>query len=123
MKNLLLSIACSALAACAFQRMQTAEVAQSRLVGMSKERILSCMGPPLHKAVEGQSEVWSYVSEIDRTRVSYGSGWAVGTRRSCSVNVVMTDGRVGQVNYSGPTGGLLSRGAQCAFAVQSCVQR
>jgi outer membrane protein assembly factor BamE (lipoprotein component of BamABCDE complex) len=123
MTKLLICIGCLALAACSLQRAQTAQNAQSQLVGMSKEQILGCMGPPLQKAVEGQTEVWSYASGNDRTHVTYGDGVAVGTRRSCSVNVVMTTGRVSQVNYSGPSGGLLSQGEQCAFAVQNCVVR
>ena len=117
-----LSICCVTLAACSLQRAQTAQNAQTQLIGMSKEHILSCMGPPLQKAAEGQTEVWSYAAGNGRETVSYGNGLAVGTRRSCSVNVVMTAGRVSQVNYLGPTGGLLSQGEQCAFAVQNCVQ-
>jgi hypothetical protein len=40
----------------------------------------------------------------------------------CTVNVTMTNGRVGRVNYVGPTGGLLTPGEQCAFAVQNCTR-
>jgi outer membrane protein assembly factor BamE (lipoprotein component of BamABCDE complex) len=123
MTKLLLMIACMALAACELQRAQTAHTAQSQLVGMTKEQILSCMGPPLQKAAEGQTEVWSYASGNNRTSVAYGNGLAVGRSRSCTVGVVMVLGRVSQVNYSGPTGGLLSGGEQCAFAVQNCVLR
>jgi hypothetical protein len=32
----------------------------------------------------------------------------------------MVEGRVSRVNYVGPTGGLLTGGEQCAFAVQNC---
>jgi hypothetical protein len=88
---------------------------------MTKEQILSCMGPPSQKAAEGQTEVWSYFSGNGRETVSYGNGVAVGTRRFFYVNIVMAAGRVSRVNYSGPTGGLLSQGEQCAFAVQNCV--
>jgi hypothetical protein len=38
------------------------------------------------------------------------------------VNVVMTAGRVSSVNYVGDTGGLITQGEQCAFAVQNCVR-
>jgi hypothetical protein len=34
----------------------------------------------------------------------------------------MMNGRVNRVNYVGPTGGLLTPGEQCAYAVQACVQ-
>lgn len=42
--------------------------------------------------------------------------------RYCLVNVVMVGGRVSGVNYSGPTGGALTEGEQCAYAVQNCLQ-
>jgi hypothetical protein len=97
------------------------------------------MGPPAQKSAEGQTEVWSYASGNGRTQVStfgnattsgsviatgnyvsgyastYGNGLAIAARRSCVVNVVMLAGRVSAVNYSGPTGGLLSQGEQCAL--------
>jgi hypothetical protein len=40
--------------------------------------------------------------------------------RYCNVSVVMADGRVSRINYTGPTGGALTGGEQCAFAVQNC---
>jgi hypothetical protein len=81
---------------------------QSQLVGMTKEGVLNCVGAPLQKTTEGQSEVWSYAS---------------GNDHRCTVNVVLVFGRVSQVHYSGPAGELLSNGDQCAFAVQNCVLR
>jgi hypothetical protein len=130
---------------CSLQRASTAHNAQAQMVGMSKERVLQCMGPPAQQSAEGQ-EVWSYASGNGRTDLrafgqsrtlgsvvasgnyasgsarTYGSGLAIATRRSCTVNVVMVSGRVSAVIYSGPTGGLLSQGEQCAFAIQNCVQ-
>jgi outer membrane protein assembly factor BamE (lipoprotein component of BamABCDE complex) len=116
MTKFLIWIACTALTACTLQSGQTAQQpqsqpvqpAQSQLVGMTKEQVLSCVGQPLQKATEGQSEAWSYTS---------------GNDHPCTVKVVIVFGRVSQVNYSGPTGELLSNGDQCAFAVQNCVQR
>ena len=99
-----------------------AQDAQSYMIGMSKEEVLRCMGPPTGKSTEGATEVWSFDSGNGRTTVAYGNGVAVGTRRFCSVNVVMIGGHVSQVNYSGPTGGLFSQGEQCSFAVQNCMQ-
>jgi hypothetical protein len=126
--------ACVGAAACSLQRAEVAHNAQATIVGMTKEQALQCMGPPAQKSAEGQTEVWSYASGNGRTQLStfgnsttlgsvvaagnyasgyantYGSGLAVATRRSCTVNVVMVAGRVSAVNYSGPTGGLLSQG-------------
>ena len=28
------------------------------MIGMPKEQLLSCMGPPANKATEGKTEVW-----------------------------------------------------------------
>ena len=116
------------------------------MIGMSKEQVLQCMGPPIQQSAAGQTEVWSYASGNGRTQVSafgnsttsgsviatgnyasghastFGSGLAIATRRSCTVNIVMVSCRVSAVNYSGPTGGLLSQGEQCAFAIQNCVK-
>jgi outer membrane protein assembly factor BamE (lipoprotein component of BamABCDE complex) len=109
------------LGSCSLQRAQTAQDAKVRLVGMSKEQILACMGPPMQKAAEGSTEVWSYASGNNRQTVSYGNGVAIATARSCTINIVMSQGRVAQVNYAGPTGGLLSQCEQCAFAVENCL--
>lgn len=136
MKQLLAIVAAVGLCGCAVQRAQTAQDAKSQLVGMSKEHILSCMGAPENAATVGQTEVWSY-SSGDGTTVSAGDtqfrrgafgGIAANTstissRRYCKVNVVMSNGIVGAVNYQGPTGGLLTAGEQCAYVVEACVRR
>lgn len=133
--------------ACAVQRAEVAGKAQHQMIGLSKEQVLSCMGPPASKAAEGSTEVWSYASGNGHTQVStfgqsfvtaslYGaggfgsgtastlhSGFGVASQRYCTVNIVMSGGRVSRVNYSGPTGGLLTKGEQCAFAVENCVPR
>jgi hypothetical protein len=108
------------------------------------------MGPPVAKAAEGATEVWSYNSGNGHTQVASfghsmtnasadgftlgnqthvsgnafttGSGFGVAKRRYCTMNIVMSAGRVSRVNYSGPTGGLLTAGEQCAFAVQNCTR-
>ena len=139
-----------ALAGCAVQRSVIAQGAQEKMVGLSREQVLACMGPPSTKAAEGATEVWSYGSGNDRT-TTIGTGFAQtngsisgerrgnqfsatgaatttslatinSSRRFCTVNVVMTDGRVSKLNYAGPTGGILTGGEQCAFAVQNCIQ-
>jgi hypothetical protein len=127
---------------CAVQRAVVANDAQEQMVGLTKEQVLGCMGPPAAKAAEGATEVWSYASGNGQTTTvgmseangiaSGGPGYATGsatgfgigtaTRRFCTVNVTMTGGRVSRVNYVGPTGGLLTPGEQCAFAVENCTQ-
>jgi hypothetical protein len=137
-------------AGCAVQRAVVAQGAQEKMVGMSREQVLTCMGPPATRAAEGATEVWSYGSGNDRT-TTIGTGYAQtngsisgerwgnqlsatgeatttslatvnSSRRYCTIHVVMTDGRVSRLNYAGPTGGILTGGEQCAFAIQNCVQ-
>jgi hypothetical protein len=114
------------LAGCSIQRAQVANEAQNKMIGLSKEQILACMGPPANRASEGATEVWSYNSGNGQTTaVVSGSqtfATAISTQRFCTVNVAMTNGYVSAVNYLGPTGGLITAGEQCAFAVQGCAR-
>lgn len=110
---------------CAFERAKVANDAQIAMIGLTKEQVLACMGPPANQAAVGATEVWSYGSGNGET-VSAVSGnkfgaAAVSSQRFCTVNVNLTNGVVSNVNYLGPTGGLLTAGEQCAFAVQNCV--
>ena len=144
--RILFAIVAVGASGCAIERAQIAQDAQTRMVGLTKEQVLACMGPPAAKAAEGATEVWSYNSGNDHTQIAtfgqsttnaslygsrqfasgnastFGSGFGVASRRFCRVNVVMGGGRVSRVNYNGPTGGLLTAGEQCAFAVQNCNQ-
>jgi hypothetical protein len=118
---------CVALGGCAIQRAQIAQDARAQMVGLSKEQVLTCMGPPANKAAEGATEVWGYASGNGMTVASasydrYG-GTAVASSRFCNINIVMASGRVTTVNYQGPTGGLLTAGEQCAYAVDACVKQ
>jgi hypothetical protein len=117
----------AALCGCAFQRAEIAQDARAQMIGMSKEQVLACMGAPANKAAEGTTEVWGFGSGNGMTVVNasydrYG-GTAVGTSRFCNINIVFASGQVSAVNYTGPTGGLLTAGEQCAYAVNSCVKR
>jgi hypothetical protein len=148
------ALACLLSAGCALQRAEIAQQAQHQMVGLSREQVLQCMGPPANKMADGATEVWSYESGNNHTAVfghgystttgsidsttTFGSrdatttgsvnantssfGSAVATTRHCTVNVVMANGYVSRVNYAGPTGGLITEGEQCAFAVQNCTK-
>ena len=87
---------------CGAERVQIANYAQNKMVGLTKEQVLACMGSPASKATEGATEVWSYPSG------------------NCTVNVTMMDGKVKRMNYVGPTGDLLSQNEHCFFAVANC---
>ncbi len=101
------------------------------MIGLSKEKVLACMGPPANQMTVGNTEVWAYASGNGQTVGSafasgngeFASGFGMTEQRYCKVDIVMSQGAVSAVNYSGPTGGLLTSGEQCAFAVQNCVQQ
>jgi hypothetical protein len=125
MRKLVVLAVSVAVGGCAFQRAEVAQDARSQMVGMSKERVLGCMGPPVSKAAEGSTEVWGYdsgngmqVASISGDRYS---ATAVSSKRFCKINIVFAAGQVSSVNYSGPTGGILTAGEQCAYAVDACV--
>jgi len=86
------------LSGCAFQRAQEAQDARAQMVGMSKEQVLACMGPPVNKAAEAMTEVWAYNSGNGTTvtDASYGrlGGSAISSSRFCNINVVMNKGQV-----------------------------
>ena len=107
---------CATLGGCAIERAEIAQKAQSTMIGMPKEQVLACMGPPINKATEGKTEVWAY-STNPTINMDRGSG----STRYCNVNITMTAGAVADVSYMGPIGGLISQGEQCAYAVARCV--
>lgn len=106
-----------------------AQDAKRQLVGMSDEKILTCMGPPQAKASAGATEVWQYASGNGHTQGNvmvsgnrnFATGSVVSSSRFCNVNVAMNNHVVQSVNYAGPTGGLITEGEQCAFVVSNCL--
>jgi hypothetical protein len=114
----MLVVLCVASGGCALQRAEVAQTAQVSMIGMPREKVLACMGPPAQKAAEGQTEVWAY-----NTSPTIMLDQGTGATRFCTVNIVMSGNAVSAVNYRGPTGGLLTRGEQCAYAVDACVKQ
>jgi len=120
---------------CSYQRAEVAADAKSKMIGMSREQVLACMGAPPQHATVGETEVWSYPSGGDTRTFSTASGSvdasghanafgsSYSAHRYCIVNVVMTGDRVSAVNYIGRTGGWATQGEQCAFAVQNCREK
>ncbi len=100
------------------------------MVGMNKEDVLACMGPPKQKAHVGETEVWSFAS-TDGSSHGYGNSYKYGAnafsysardKSFCTVNIVMKSDRVTAVRYNGPRGGLLDPDEQCGYAVEHCVE-
>jgi outer membrane protein assembly factor BamE (lipoprotein component of BamABCDE complex) len=108
----LLSVMLLALAGCASGRGATANEAQSQMIGMSKEQILRCMGPPHSSYTVGSStEVWAYNSAPQE-----------GAAPACIVNVMTQDSQVIDIDYRGPAGALMPKDKQCVYAIEKCVK-
>jgi hypothetical protein len=126
-------VSAALLSGCAdsLRRDDDAAKAKTRMIGMSRVEVLSCMGPPKKKAHEDTVEVWSYLS-TDDTGTSRGNGykptplnfWGSSHEKSfCTVNVVMKDGVVTAIHYLGPTKtSFYNDNDQCGFAVAACVE-
>lgn len=120
-----------ALAGCdSLERSQNADIARHKMVGLTKEQVLACMGIPKQKAQAGATEVWSYHStngahtyDSDKFKITstYTKTLGGGTRSFCDVNVVMTNDVVAVVHYNGPRGNMFAHDEQCGFAIEHCV--
>ncbi len=114
----------------AIQRAAGATDARNKMFGLSKDQVLACMGTPATRAVEGITEVWSYISYDKKTigstvgNVEWGDGFsAVDVFESdiCTFKVTMVGGNVSRTNYVGRIADLLPPNKQCAFAAKNCV--
>jgi hypothetical protein len=129
----ILAVALLLLPACAMQRAEDAATAKRRLAGLTKEQVFACMGLPKRKGMEGGTEIWLYRSGNDRTQknragtsfdslgATFGFSEDVTERRYCNIQIVMREGVVRTVHYTGPTGGFLTDDEQCAYAVRNCL--
>lgn len=117
---------------CAAQhRAELASRAQTELIGMSKKDLLSCAGVPVRQEKVDDLEFLTYTGGGD----SVGTGYATQTSNSsaivvskrhhryCEATFILKDGKVDKINYSGRTGGLATRGEQCAFIVENCLSQ
>ncbi|HLW92641.1 MAG TPA: hypothetical protein VKS78_15260 [Roseiarcus sp.] len=108
------------LAGCGLEKPEVDQIAQAKIIGLSKQKILICMGRPALRKTMGATEIWAYPGAVEIE----GEGFAtVGNPRhsACRVNVIMTNGAVSQIAYSGPGGDSLDLGEHCSFAAQSCL--
>ncbi len=95
------------------------------MVGMSREDVLACMGPPLQKATEGTVEVWRYATGSGQQALfSATNGNAIGAsfNRYCIINIAFRGAGVSSLSYSGPSGPPVGPYAECALAVKECVR-
>jgi outer membrane protein assembly factor BamE (lipoprotein component of BamABCDE complex) len=114
-----------------FDRSNQAMSARRMMVGLTKEDVLICMGPPAKKAVVGTTEVWAYNSSggtnsspsfSQKLSSSFSIKNSLQEKSSCTVNVVMKNDIVSVVHYNGPRGGLLNPDEQCGYAIEHCVE-
>jgi hypothetical protein len=114
------------------RRDDDAAKAKTRMIGMTREEILACMGPAKKKAAEGTTEVWSYLSTDYESSSTYdtikptGYAHSMGShsKNFCTVNVTMKDGIVKSIHYLGPTAtNFYNDNDQCGYAVAGCVER
>jgi hypothetical protein len=108
---------------------QSSQVADqiNGMVGLSKEHVLSCMGPPSSTAQVGTTEVWAYNSlgPIDSSTVVSGNqslvvGSTSTSQQFCLVNLTMQSDRVVAANYRSQ-GRLLTPSLPCYTVLRACV--
>ncbi len=131
MKHTLLiaTISVCLLSSCVAHRSKMATRAKTELIGMSKIDLLSCAGVPVRQERVDDLEFLTYTGGGDTdsvgyaTRTSPSSAFVVGKRkqRYCEATFILKDGFVQKINYQGRTGGLLTKGEQCAFIVEGCL--
>ena len=125
----LAAIVLIALGGCQSEPLETDQVAQQSMIGLSKRDILACFGQPAQRVPSGQAtEIWTYTGGQMR---GYGPQWAIGlntnlvpfaARGSCDVVLVMTNARVSEVGYTAVDGGKFPLGQECVFSVERCVK-
>ena len=104
------------------------QIAQQRMIGLSRHHLRVCLGPPDRRARIGATDIWTYQSGSAGVDGLFLSPAFNGTASwfahdpHCAVIVIMTNARVSQIAYSAPDGGLLPLGEQCSFAVENCTR-
>jgi hypothetical protein len=115
----------------AYTRSDVASAAKTELIGMTKEKLLSCAGVPDKAYVSNETEFLSYRSGGSTSHSAYTTpgigGYAPrtyisSTNRYCDINITLKNNIVRKVNYSGKTGAALSRDSECAYVLERCVR-
>jgi hypothetical protein len=111
-----------------FGRAKLAKRAKVELIGKTKNDILMCAGVPVRSQHAGNIEFMTYYSGGDSNAYlagnagsSAGGGVVSVKKRYCEITFVLRDGLVEKVNYTGRTGGLITKGEQCAFVLKNCL--
>jgi hypothetical protein len=99
------------------------QIAQSKMIGLSRHEIRACMGEPIRRRSVGATDLWWFASGTVRIE---GEGFAtfLGHKRRhalCDVEIVLTNSKVSQITYTGPDLDPLDLGERCDFDVGRCV--
>jgi hypothetical protein len=131
LRALVIGFLVTALVGCtSYRRADDAATAKVAMIGMSREDVLACMGPPKKKAHDGDTEVWSYASTDGHGDKSGATlkqtGYSVSTsthdRNACTVNVVMKNAVVKALHYSGATSSsIFTKDDECGYAIADCL--
>ncbi len=114
---------CLGLCACGMEWPEIDQVAQAKMIGLSKKQVRACLGAPDWRKRIGSTEIWSYGSGATTIE---GQGFATSgypRHGHCRVNIVLTNGAVSQINYAGLGGDTLDLGERCAFPAAACAAR
>ena len=104
------------------------QIAQQKMIGLSKKIIRICMGAPAQRVAIGSTDIWTYRSAsavVEGLFLASGvDGMASWVRadKLCNVNIVMTNARVSQIILRRADGRPLPLGEHCLFAVDLCVR-
>ena len=102
--------------------------AQTAMVGMSRQQLLSCAGVPQFSQRDEQSDFetmtfigGSYTSySVNQVNSTYNPVLVSGKSRNCNVVVNLEEGRIISVDYKG-NGSLLAPHELCAQVVEACI--
>jgi len=109
--------------ACA-EKPEVDQIVQAGMINRPAHAVRACLGRPNQsRAIDG-TQIWTYW--IGKVRYD---AWPLPPpgspdfvrHASCNVVVVLTQGRVSQVYYTGPAGDHLGIGERCEFPVAACV--
>jgi hypothetical protein len=96
------------------------QVAQAKMIGLSKKKVRACLGAPDWRKAIGSTEIWSYGSGTTAIESQGFATFGYPRHARCRINVVMTNGAVSQIDYAGLAGDSLDLGERCAFPASAC---
>jgi hypothetical protein len=106
------------------ERPEVDQLAQAGMINRPARAVRACLGRPNEaRAIDG-TQIWTYwigTVRYDAWPLQPPGSPDFVRHSSCNVVVVMTQGRVSQVYYTGPAGDHLGFGERCEFPAPACV--